>query len=54
MDRVDDLSGRPGAELWARSWTCAPGRLVIGIGNIKGIGNELLAICVPGEPLEVA
>jgi gamma-polyglutamate synthase len=43
MDRVEDLSGRPAAELWAKLVElCPAGGLVIGIGNIKGIGNDLL------------
>jgi len=44
MDRVEDLSGRPAPELWAKlTELCPDGGMVIGIGNIKGIGNELLA-----------
>ncbi|MEZ4388415.1 MAG: poly-gamma-glutamate synthase PgsB [Candidatus Krumholzibacteriia bacterium] len=43
MDRVDDLSRRPAPELWAKLVEmCPPGGIIIGIGNIKGIGNELL------------
>ncbi|MDY0108810.1 MAG: poly-gamma-glutamate synthase PgsB [Candidatus Krumholzibacteria bacterium] len=43
MDRVDDLAGRPAPELWAKlAEFCPSGGLIIGIGNIKGIGNELL------------
>ncbi len=44
MDRVDDLAGRPAAELWAKLVeVCPAGGVVIGVGNIKGIGNALLA-----------
>jgi poly-gamma-glutamate synthase PgsB/CapB len=44
MDRVDDLGGRPAPELWAKLVDlCPAGGLVVGIGNIKGIGTELLA-----------
>ncbi len=44
MDRIDDLGGRPAPELWARLVElCPDGGMVIGIGNIKGIGNALLA-----------
>jgi poly-gamma-glutamate synthase PgsB/CapB len=44
MERVDDLAGRPAAELWSRLVELTPsGGLIIGIGNIKGIGNALLA-----------
>jgi gamma-polyglutamate synthase len=43
MDRVEDLAGRPADELWAKLVELSPDRgLIIGIGNIKGIGNELL------------
>ncbi|HOX25166.1 MAG TPA: poly-gamma-glutamate synthase PgsB [Candidatus Krumholzibacteria bacterium] len=42
-DRVEDLAGRPAAELWSRLVELTPaGGLVIGVGNIKGIGNALL------------
>jgi len=44
MDRVDDLSGRPAEELWTKlAEICPAGGIVIGIGNIKGIGNQLLS-----------
>jgi poly-gamma-glutamate synthase PgsB/CapB len=43
MDRVEDLAGRPAAELWDKLVAlCPDGGLIIGIGNIKGIGNALL------------
>jgi len=43
MDRVEDLAGRPAPELWEKLVELTPpGGLVIGIGNIKGIGNALL------------
>ena len=35
--------GRPADELWTKLVElCPSGGLIIGIGNIKGIGNELL------------
>lgn len=44
MDRVEILSGRPAPELWSKlTELCPDGGMIIGIGNIKGIGNELLA-----------
>lgn len=43
MDRVIDLSRRPAPELWARLVElCPDGGMIIGIGNIKGIGTALL------------
>ncbi len=43
MDRVEDLAGRPAPELWDKLVQLAPPRcLVVGIGNIANIGNELL------------
>ncbi len=55
MDRVEDLAGRPATELWAKLVDlCPAGGLVIGIGNIKGIGNELLAHLRGRLPKEVA
>lgn len=43
MERVEDLAGRPAAELWDKLVALAPARcLVVGIGNIANIGNELL------------
>ena len=43
MDRVDDFSRFLAPELWAKLVElCPPGGLVMGIGNIKGIGNALL------------
>lgn len=43
MDKVEDLAGRPAEELWRKLVDlCPSGGLVIGVGNIKGIGNDLL------------
>jgi poly-gamma-glutamate synthase PgsB/CapB len=54
-ERVVDLSGRSAADLWAALVSLTPpGGLVVGIGNIKGIGNELLAYLRQRQPLEVA
>jgi len=55
MDRVEDLAGRPAAELWTKlADLCPDGGLVIGIGNIKGIGNDLLSHLRQRLPAEVA
>ncbi len=55
MDRVEDLAGRPAAELWTKlSDLCPDGGLIIGIGNIKGIGNALLSHLRRRLPAEVA
>ncbi len=55
MDRVEDLADRPAAELWAKLVELSPrGGLVIGIGNIKGIGNDLLDHLRPLREREVA
>ncbi len=54
MDRVDDLGGRPAGELWAKLVELTPpGGLVVGIGNIKGIGTDLLALLRERAPVEV-
>ena len=43
MDRVENLAGRPAAELWTKLVDLCPADgLIIGVGNIKGIGNALL------------
>lgn len=55
MDRVEDLSGRPAAELWQKLVDFAPPRaMVVGIGNIANIGNDLLAHLRERLPQEVA
>lgn len=55
MDRVEDLGGRPADELWAKlADLCPAGGLVVGIGNIKGIGNELLDFLRHHSDREVA
>jgi hypothetical protein len=55
MDRVEDLARRPAPELWAKLVElCPPGGLIIGIGNIKGIGNALLDHLRARLPQEVA
>lgn len=55
MDRVEDLAGRPAAELWAKLVELTPpGGLIIGVGNIKGIGNDLLDFLRERTGLEVA
>jgi poly-gamma-glutamate synthase PgsB/CapB len=55
MDRVDDLSRFLAPELWAKLVElCPAGGLIIGIGNIKGIGNALLDHLRGRLPQEVA
>lgn len=54
-DQVVDLAGLPAAALWDRLVSLAPdGALIIGIGNIKGIGNALLDHLRQRLPAEVA
>lgn len=54
MDRVEDLSGRPADELWRMLVDFAPPQaLVVGIGNIADIGNDLLAHLRGRLPQEV-
>jgi poly-gamma-glutamate synthase PgsB/CapB len=54
MDRVDDLGRRPAAELWAKLLEiCPDGGLIVGIGNIKGIGTQLLEHLRRRDPVEV-
>jgi poly-gamma-glutamate synthase PgsB/CapB len=43
-DRIVDLGGRGAAEVWARTAAlCRDGTTVIGVGNIGGLGMQLLA-----------
>jgi hypothetical protein len=54
MERVEDLSGRPANELWQKLVDLAPPRaMVVGIGNIAHIGNDLLALLRARLPQEV-
>jgi len=54
MDRVDDLGGRPAPELWTKLVElCPAGGLIVGIGNIKGIGTALLEHLQTLTPVEV-
>ena len=42
---VVDLGGCGAAEIWTRTAAlCGPGATVVGVGNIGGIGMELLAL----------